>query len=52
MSGRNKKQSPLQWLLSHGVGAAYSVILMLTVGIVKWTLIGILFFIAWIEHVR
>lgn len=49
---KKKKQSALAWLLDQGVGAAYTVLLALTVGTVKWALIGILFFIAWWESVR
>ena len=49
---KKKKQSALEWLIEQGVGAAYTVMLALTVGAFKWALIGILFFIAWWERVR
>ena len=42
----------LEWLLDQGLGAAYTVLLALSITAVKWTLIGVLFFIAWWEKIR
>jgi hypothetical protein len=53
MSKKGKKnESMLAWLLKQGVGSAYTVILSLSIGLTKWLIIGILFFIAWWERVR
>lgn len=49
---KKNKQSLLEWLLEHGVVAAYTVIFALTVGISKWILILVLSAIAWWEKIR
>jgi len=52
MPKKSKKSSILTWLLEQGIGAAYTVILALSIGVTKWILIGVLFFIAWWEKIR
>ena len=47
-----KSESFIDWLLTQGVGSVYTIILSLSIGITKWLIIGILFFIAWWERVR
>jgi hypothetical protein len=47
-----KKQSFIDWCLAQGAGSIYTIILSLTIGITKWLIIGILFFIAWWERIR
>jgi hypothetical protein len=47
-----KKRSILEWLLDQGVGPAYTVLFALVLALFKWSLIGMLFLIAWWEHIR
>jgi hypothetical protein len=48
----NKKQGLFERLMEYGVGPVYTILLSLSIGITKWLIIGILFFIAWWERVR
>ncbi len=47
-----KEQSFISWFLSQGVGVVYTVLLSMSIGIVKWLIIIILFLITWWESVR
>lgn len=47
-----KKQGALAWLLEQGVGAAYTVLLSMSIAITKWLIIAVLFAAAWWERIR